>query len=86
MRWITVLNFPFLFLQTPIYLEVFFFKTLHLPVSSFFFISSGIPSGKFSLEPGGIQKYLNSREMIKCWAYDTYKERSDKIIQGKALK
>ena len=41
---------------------------------------------KFSLEPGGIQKYLNSREMIKCWAYDTYKERSDKIIQGKALK
>ena len=23
--------------------------------------------------------------MIKCWAYDTYKERSDKIIQGKTL-
>ncbi len=41
---------------------------------------------KFSLKPGGIEKYLKSREMIKCWAYDTYKERSDKIIQGKALK
>ena len=40
----------------------------------------------FSLKPGGIEKYLKSREMIKCWAYDTYKERSDKIIQGKALK
>jgi hypothetical protein len=41
---------------------------------------------KFSLEPGGIERYLKSREMIKCWAYDTHKERSDKIIQGKALK
>lgn len=41
---------------------------------------------KFSFEPGGIQKYFKSREMIKCWAYDTHKERSDKIIQGKALK
>lgn len=41
---------------------------------------------KFSIEPGGIKKYLDSREMIKCWAYDTNKERSDKIIQGKALK
>lgn len=40
----------------------------------------------FSFEPGGIQKYLNSRKMIECWAYDTHKERSDKIIQGKALK
>ena len=38
---------------------------------------------KFSFEDGGIKKYLKSREMIECWAYDTYKERSEKIIQGK---
>ena len=41
---------------------------------------------KFTLERGAYKNFLETRKMIECWAYDTYEERSKKILSGKALK
>ena len=41
---------------------------------------------KLSIDKGAIQNFIDTRSMIECWAYDTYEERTKKILSGKALK
>ena len=40
----------------------------------------------FKIKPGAIKNYYQTRELIKCWAYDTHEERTKKILSGKSLK
>jgi len=40
----------------------------------------------FKIKPGAIKNYYQTRENIKCWAYNTDEERTKKILSGKPLK
>ena len=41
---------------------------------------------KFSIKKGAIEKFIIDRNLIECWAHDTHPSRTEKILQGKALK
>lgn len=40
----------------------------------------------FSIKTGSVKKYINDRNLIECWAYDTDYSRTQKILEGKPLK
>ena len=40
----------------------------------------------FSIKTGSVKKYINDRNLIECWAYDTEYSRTQKILEGKPLK
>ena len=36
----------------------------------------------FSIKTGSVKKYINDRNLIECWAYDTDYSRTQKILEG----
>lgn len=41
---------------------------------------------KFSIKKGAVEKFIIDRNLIECWAYNTHPSRTEKILQGEALK
>ena len=41
---------------------------------------------RFSIKKNSIEKFIDDRSLIECWAYDTHPTRTQKILLGKPLK